>query len=201
MKLSILIPAYNPGHRLREMLDSLKAQMEEYPSVEIIVADDGSKNDVSWLKEYPGIVYKRKRHGGEAKTRNALLSLAKGEYIQFLDCDDEIFDNCLSTIFANIDAGYQWVSYDWLCDGHKEWALQNKGILMVNCAVWAYTFSRAFIGNAKFDEALQTGSDQVFLKSLLTDDSKHRHDHSVFYNYLWAENVDSLCHRKMRGEL
>lgn len=201
MKLSILIPAYNPGHRLREMLDALRKQMVEYPDVEIIVVDDGSTNDVAWLKAYPGIIYKRKRHGGEGKTRNALLSLAKGEYIQFLDCDDEIFGNCLSVIFGNINDGYDWVSYDWLCDGSKEAAYQNKGILMVNCAVWAYTFRKSFIGGVKFDETMKTGSDQVWLKQVLTDESKHRHDNSVFYNYLWIENVNSLCHKKARGEI
>lgn len=201
MKLSILIPAYNPGKRLRGLLEQLKAQITEYPNVEIIVIDDGSDEDICWVKEYPSVRYKRQKNGGEGNARNALLKMAKGEYIQFLDADDEIFGNCLSVIFGNINAGYDWVSYDWVCDGSKEAAYQNKGILMVNCAVWAYTFRKSFIGGVKFDETLKTGCDQVWLKQVLTDESKHRHDNSVFYNYLWMENVNSLCHKKARGEI
>lgn len=203
MKLSVLIPAYNPGFRLRDMLENLEAQIKRYkrPDVEIIVVDDGSDEPATWVKEYPHVRYKRQKNGGEPKARNTLLAMAKGEYIQFLDCDDEIQGNCLDAIFGNIDAGYDWVAYDWVCDGHKEWAYQNEGILMTNCAVWAYTFRREFIGNERFDESLKTGSDQDWLKRVLRDDVKHRRDHKIFYNYLWAENVNSLCHRKARGEL
>ena len=200
--LSVIIPAHNPpGDWLRRILDALAKQMAEYPSVEIIVVDDASDVDVTWVKDYPKVRYKRVENRRDSMTRNAGLDMARGEYIQFLDCDDIIYDNCLSVIFDNINAGYDWVSYNWECDGHKEWAHQNKGILMVNCAVWAYTFKRTVIGGIRFDESLKTGSDQVWLRKVLTDDVKHRHDERIFYNYRWAGNENSICHRKLRGEL
>ena len=199
--LSIIIPAYNPDEWLKKMLDSIKAQMKGYPDVEIIVVDDGSKNDVSWLKSYDGIKYKRQRNKGAAAARNTGLGMVTGEYIQFLDADDEIYDNFLPVVFANIREGYDWVAYDWECDKHKEWALQNKGELAVNCAVWAYTFRTDFIGNSRFDASMNYGSDIVWLRENLRDDCKHRHDHSIFYNYRWDGNDNSICHRKLRGEL
>lgn len=200
--LSIIIPAYNPpGGYLRKMLDAITAQMSEYPNVEIVIVDDGSDESLAWTKEYANVKFRRKRNAGVAAARNTALKMATGEYIAFLDADDEIFDNYLSTIFGNMRDGYDWVSYDWLCDNHKEWALQTKEPLMINCAVWAYSFRADFIGDLRFDESMKSGSDTVWLHQLLTDDSKHKHDNTVFYNYRWAGNDNSICHRKLRGAL
>ena len=197
--LSVLIPAYNPGPYLKDILDSVINQMKEYPKVEIVVVDDGSTEDLSWVKDYP-VKYRRKRNGGEPSARNVCLSMAKGEYIQFLDADDDIYPNFLSVVFDNMTKGYDWVSYDWECDRHKEWALQNENTLMVNCAVWAYTFRTDFIGEEKFDETMKIGCDIDWLMRVLKD-TNHFHDHRIFYNYCWARNENSLCHKKARGEI
>ena len=198
--LSIIISAYNPGEWLRGILESIKAQMVEYPDVEIIVVDDGSAENLKWVKDY-GAKYKRQKNKGAGVARNTGLGMATGEYIQFLDADDEIYDNFLSIVFSNMRDGYDWVSYDWECDKHKNWALQNKGELAINCAVWAYTFRTDFIGDARFDGSMKYGSDILWLRSLLYDDCKHKHDSRIFYNYRWCGNNDSICHRKLRGEL
>lgn len=199
--LSIIIPAYNPDDWLRGILETLKKQMIQYPSVEIIVVDDGSTVDVSWVKEYPNVRYSFKDNGGEPTARNHGLEMVTGEYITFIDCDDEIYDNYLAVVFENMRAGYDWVSYDWECDRHREWAVQNKNTLMVNCAVWAYSYRTEFIGNTQFDNSLKLGCDVEWLGRLLRDDCKHCHDHRVIYNYRWNGNENSLCHRKLRGEI
>lgn len=198
--LSVLIPAYNPGPWLKVILDSVLEQMKEFPKTEIVVVDDGSTENLSWVKEYP-VKFRRKRNGGEPAARNVCLDMAKGEYIQFIDADDEIYPNFLSVVFDNMEKGYDWVSYDWECDKHKEWALQNEGILRINCACWAYTFRADFIGETRFDESLRIGCDQPWLDAVLKEDSKHYHDHRIFYNYCWARNENSLCHKKARGEI
>ena len=64
--LSVIIPAYNTGKWVRGQLNQLKAQMPEYPNVEIIVVDDGGSEDMGWVKDYPNAVLKRKRNGGAA---------------------------------------------------------------------------------------------------------------------------------------
>lgn len=199
--LSIIIPAYNTGKWVRGQLDQLKAQMSEYPNVEIIVVDDGSSEDMSWVKDYPNAILKRKRNGGAASARNAGLDLAHGEYITFLDSDDEIYDNYLSIIFENMRAGWDWVSYDWHCDGHKEWAEQTNDPLMINCAVWAYSFRAEIIGDNRFIEKMVLAEDQEWLHRVLKPDCKHFHDHRIFYNYRWIGNDNSVVHRYLRGEL
>ena len=200
--LSVIIPAYNPpGEYLRKILEALKVQMADFQNVEVIVVDDGSAENLAWVKEYPFVKYKRTKNKGVAAARNTGLKMATGEFITFIDADDEIFSNYLHTVFGNMLAGYDWVSYDWLCDNHKEWAKHTNEPLMINCAVWAYSFRADFIGDLRFDETMKHGSDVVWLHQLLKDDSKHRHDHTVFYNYRWIGNDDSICHRKLRGEL
>ena len=72
---------------------------------------------------------------------------------------------------------------------------------MINCAVWAYSFRADFIGDLRFDESMKSGSDVDWLHKLLTENSKHKHDHTVYYNYRWAGNDESICHRKLRGAL
>lgn len=200
MTLSVLIPAYNPGPWLRRIIVSLENQIARHPDTEIIVVDDGSIESLEWTRNYPHVRYARTDNGGESRTRNLCMALAMGEYIQFLDADDIIYDNCLDVVYENIEAGYDWVAYDWECDGSTSRAVQNHGVLMLNCAVWAYTFKKSYIDGLQFDERFIVGADVDWLGRLLTDDCKHRHDPRVFYNYRWAGNENSLCHRNNRGE-
>ena len=200
--LSIIIPAYNPDEqRLRGILDTLAQQSAGY-DVEIIVVDDGSDRRLNYVKEYPNVVLKRfNKNRGVSAARNAGLALVNGEYIGWIDSDDEIIGDYIGIVFGNMREGYDWVSYDWTCDGHKGWAFQNVGELWINCAVWGYSFRADIIGDERFDEAMPTGSDLCWLKKVLKPEHRHMHDGRIYYNYRWAGNDDSLCHRRMRGEI
>lgn len=88
--ISVIIPAYNCTRYIRQALDSALAQ--EVP-LEILVIDDCSRDDLdSVMREYqdcPQIRYvKNPRNLGVAETRNRGVSLARGDYIAFLDADD-----------------------------------------------------------------------------------------------------------------
>ena len=198
---SIIIPTYNAPDGLRRLLESLKRQMVEFPQTEIIVVDDGGNDDLRWAKEYPNVTLHRQRNAGAAAARNKGLDLADTEYVAFLDSDDEIFDNYLPTIYGDMREGYAWVSYDWLCDGHKEWAKQTDDPLMINCAVWAYCFRADLIGDKRAPEHMVLAEDQAWLHMVLRDDVKHKHSPEIFYNYLWIPNTNSVVHRYLRGEL
>ena len=199
--LTIIIPAYNPDEqRLRGIMDTLSAQAKGY-SVEIIIVDDGSDKRLTWVKDYANVILKRfNKNKGVAAARNAGLALAHGEYIGWIDSDDEITGEYIPTVFENMRKGFDWVSYDWTCDGHKEWAAQNTGELWINCAVWAYSFRADVIGKERFDEGKKTGSDIEWLRKVLKPEHNHKHDSRIYYNYRWMGNDNSLGHRKMRGE-
>ena len=88
-KISVVIPAYNAEAYLRETLDSVLAQ--DYPSIEIVVVDDGSKDGTAALcKSYAErIVYRHQPNsGGCSVPRNHGYRVATGDYICFFDADD-----------------------------------------------------------------------------------------------------------------
>ena len=86
--VSVIIPCYRQGHFLAGAIDSALAQT--YPSVEVVVVDDGSDDNTDEVAtRYSGkLVYVRKSNGGLSSARNAGLETARGEYVLFLDADD-----------------------------------------------------------------------------------------------------------------
>ena len=91
MKLSVIIPIYNIAEYLRPCLDSVLAQtFEDY---EVLMVDDGSTDEsVAIVDEYAAkdkrFIAIHKKNEGVSIARNTGLSMAKGEYITFLDSDD-----------------------------------------------------------------------------------------------------------------
>jgi len=89
--VSILIPAYNAVDWLSDTLRSAIAQT--WDNKEIIVVDDGSKDDTLALaREFESDTVKvfTQNNQGAAAARNTAFSISKGEYIQWLDADDLI---------------------------------------------------------------------------------------------------------------
>lgn len=87
--VSILIPAFNAEEFIGDTVESAIAQT--WPHKEIIVVDDGSTDGtlaVAQRYEGRGITVVSQRNQGAASTRNNLLALSKGDYIQWLDADD-----------------------------------------------------------------------------------------------------------------
>ncbi len=94
MKISIIVPVYNTSEYLKECLNSLVDQtIQDY---EVIVIDDGSTDDSlkiikEYYEHYPKIIkYKSIKNSGVSHARNVGLSMAKGEYVGFVDSDDYI---------------------------------------------------------------------------------------------------------------
>jgi glycosyltransferase involved in cell wall biosynthesis len=85
--VSVIIPTYNRADYVVEAIRS--AQAQTYPSMQIIVVDDGSGDDTARrVAEVGGVEYHYQRHGGQGAARNHGLRLARGEYIASLDSDD-----------------------------------------------------------------------------------------------------------------
>lgn len=204
VELSILIPAYIQTPRevaqLRKILDSLKKQTEKYPHTEILIVDDGSPEDIFWTSDYPKVFYWRQDNHGEGYARNVLIDRARGEYIQFIDADDEIYDNALDVIYSNMAEGYDYVSYEFDTDGDRTRSYHRYGELRVNNTFWGHTFKKAFYGDARCDETMKVGCDVEWLDRVLREDAKHKHDDRIWYNYRFDNNEQSLCHRFLRGE-
>ena len=89
--ISVIIPTYNRAHLLPRALDSILSQ-SCLPN-EIIVVDDGSTDDTSVLvtSVYPEIVFIQQSNTGVSCARNVGIKRASGDWIAFLDSDDEWF--------------------------------------------------------------------------------------------------------------
>jgi glycosyltransferase involved in cell wall biosynthesis len=86
---SILIPCYNAARWLPAALGSALAQT--WPQVEIIVVDDGSRDDslaVARSFESRGVRVFSQANAGASAARNRALREARGDFLQFLDADD-----------------------------------------------------------------------------------------------------------------
>jgi glycosyltransferase involved in cell wall biosynthesis len=85
---SVIVPVFNGERYIREALASVLAQ--EVGSLEVIVVDDGSTDNVAALLSagFPSVRYHRQEHAGLSAARNAGLALATGRWIGFLDADD-----------------------------------------------------------------------------------------------------------------
>ena len=101
--VSVVIPAYNAQAFLAQAIQSVLAQ--RYPSLELIVVDDGSSDDTAAIIAGFG---KRLRslfqpNAGLAAARNAGAALARGDYLAFLDADDLFLPNKLTLQAAALD--------------------------------------------------------------------------------------------------
>lgn len=192
-KLSIIIPAYNNASLLKELVKKLILQQR---GVEIIVIDDGSTEDMSFLDPYPSLIVRHKPNAGAASARNIGLNIASGEYVAFVDSDDDISDDfvekCLSFLEARPDADIHY--FKCTCEdgsiGYHE-----------PCA-WGKVVRREYIGDARFDENYNIGEeDTLFLPLAEAKSPTVVYHEATLYHYRWSANPDSLMKRFWRGEL
>lgn len=128
MKLSIIIPVYNKAPFLRRCLDSISPA----DGVEVIVVDDGSTDGGSEiLNEYKDkfkITKKTNTNFGVSWTRNIGLYEATGEYVTFLDADDEMSKDGIRTMLGATNRGADIIQFNhWrVNDGWEQMRFVNK---------------------------------------------------------------------------
>lgn len=111
-KVSVIIPAFNAEGTLPRALATVSTQTLK--PLEVIVVDDGSRIPVeamrSRMDERVRIV--RQKNSGAAAARNRGISEARGEWIAFLDADDEWLPHRLEAqgraLSAHAEVGFCW---------------------------------------------------------------------------------------------
>lgn len=102
---SIIIPAYNVQDYIKECLISIANQNYDDAFECIIIDDCGSDNSMEivsdFIKQYKGNIKFRtlshEKNKGLSAARNTGIKTATGEYLLFVDSDDYLFPNCLSS--------------------------------------------------------------------------------------------------------
>lgn len=107
MIISVVIPAYNYAHILRRAAESVLVQLDE--RTELIIIDDGSTDHTPDVikaleQDFPDrFIAIRQVNAGLAAVRNRGLDIAQGQYLIFLDADDEMLPGALAALNNHID--------------------------------------------------------------------------------------------------
>lgn len=100
--ISVVIPAYNYREYVSDAIDSSLAQ--DYPHVEVVVVNDGSTDDTEAICKRYGdkITYVYKENAGLSAARNTGISVAKYDYVAFMDADDAYCPGALRTLMEKL---------------------------------------------------------------------------------------------------
>lgn len=104
MKFSIIVPTYNRGYVISNLIRSVLSQ--SYKNWELLIADDGSTDNTSEVISTFGdsrIVYLSKINGGPSSARNLALNKATGDWIVYIDSDNEFLSNYLDVVSIYIE--------------------------------------------------------------------------------------------------
>lgn len=102
-KVSIIVPIYNTEKYLEKCINSILKQ--SFDDFELLLVDDGSTDNSGKMCDVYASMDKRiitfhKENGGVSSARNVGLKHAKGEWITFVDSDDEITIDYLECLYA-----------------------------------------------------------------------------------------------------
>ena len=120
--ISIVIPVFNAADTLKQCVSSVIAQ--SFEDWELLLVDDGSSDDSGAICSMFHEADQRIRfysisHGGVSAARNTALEKAEGEHICFIDADDTVEPDYLSSLF-------QFKDYDMvLCGYYSDRFLEN----------------------------------------------------------------------------
>ncbi len=103
--VSVIVPVYNTEKYLVRAIESILGQT--YTNIEIILVNDGSTDHSGEICEEYAIRDSRvkvfhQKNSGVSATRNFGLKVAQGDYIQFVDSDDEIISYMIETLIEEV---------------------------------------------------------------------------------------------------
>ena len=173
-KATVVITTYNRAATLRDR-SVASVRKQTYQDWECIVVDDGSSDDTeavmqSLIKEDPRIRYFKKENDGMSAERNFGVRQSRGEYIAFLDDDDEFLPNYLERLMDT----FETLSPEYACIAPvsivRDYQGRETEVYNELEPFWKYSigscccFKRAvfFDHDVFFDEKLQSFEDDDF---------------------------------------
>ena len=211
--ISVIIPVYNPGVRLKKMLDCILVQSEA--NFEVIIVDDGSTDGSEAICEEYILRDSRFRvihqpNRGVSAARNRGMAEAKGDYITFLDADDEIPEDYLGVLLETqikTDAEIVCCDVAIIQDGneigrftHEFSVLEQRQALnlllsrrMINSGPCAKLFCQKVLYLVEFP-SLCVYEDILFVRDVFTRAGKIAITDKTEYRYI--QNNKSTMHKK-----
>lgn len=200
--ISVIIPVYNVQAYLPECLDSVISQ--DYRELEIILIDDGSRDDSGKICDDYAAKDSRIRvihqpNGGAGAAKNAGLRAATGEYLAFLDSDDTLepgaYRHMMSLMKEN-DADVVQCLMQFVFRDHTEVQRVTEGRLLFSvldymtrfpwdwtCALMTEKLFRRSLFDGIFFEEGNIIDDEYFTYQGIMNAKKILRDDFVVYNY------------------
>lgn len=218
-KISIIVPVYNEEEYIEENYRTLCLQ--KYEDIEIIYIDDGSTDSTferleTIAQNDARIRLIHRENGGPAAARNSGLELATGEYLVFLDADDELGDDAISimveamvcyhvdfvmTDVVRVDSKGKSLYKSWresslYLEDRKRLAMVLRDYLYdercnrILCSVWGKLYRREIIEkySIRFDETMHAFEDELFFFTYLLHANSGFYKHEYLYTYYRNRN-------------
>lgn len=206
--ISVIVPIYNVEDYLKECIESIVNQT--YKDLEIILVDDGSVDDSSKICDsYANIdsriIVVHKENEGVSVARNVGISIANGEYIQFIDSDDYVESDMIKVLYnliidnnSDIAICNHYVSIDDqnICEYDDSITIFDKmgaiKELMLGVRIWNYVFDKLF--KKELFEEVEFSNNKRFEDTMIMPRLFDKANKSVFYNhpkYYYRQRKDS----------
>tara|TARA_Y100001970_G_scaffold294295_1_gene449987 strand:+ start:12778 stop:14046 length:1269 start_codon:yes stop_codon:yes gene_type:complete len=190
MRLSIIIPIYNSEKYLQNCLKSICQQITK--EIEIILVNDASKDGSvkicnSFKKNFQNIkLINLKKNSGVSFARNIGIKMSSGEYLCFIDSDDEILPKSLKNILDHIK------NFDFNLFVLRNFVLRTKKVssknksfelipndlnnsIMYSTNCWNFIINKNFLNRKKiFFKNLKVTEDWVFVIDLLCSNKDYK---------------------------
>lgn len=187
--LSVIVPVYNSEQTLNQCLQSII--MQSYKDIEIIIVDDGSKDNsrkivYSFIEVYGDLIkyIELPENSGIGNARNIGLSNAKGSFVTFVDADDwvdsDLYNNAINKICKfNADIvifGMKNEYENYISSSHRylyknENIIDNYAALRLLCRTYTNDIYISPIVNQK-----------IYRKDLLNKTNINFDTHSYYYD-------------------
>ena len=188
MTISFIIPIYNAYYTLLTCLKSILSQGLDAKDYEVLLINDGSTDGSYGLcqdlkKKYPSVRIFSQDNKGPSEARNIGISAAYGDYLCFVDADDVLVSDGLSSLIPYCKEDYDLIRF-WselkypgtvpnktLADGHvlfegDGYEYLRKYGLETFC--WCYLYRKAFLveKNLRFRPGI-IGEDFAFMYDVM----------------------------------
>lgn len=202
IKISIIIPVYNSEKYISDCINSMINQ--NFEDFEIILVNDGSTDNSGeicreFAEKNNKITFINKKNGGLCSARNAGIDAANGDYLMFVDNDDELVDGALNVIwkaiselkcdilrfnrkrvqiFEDEDTKEDIYGCIGICDGNQKVFMSKeaffskyRNVRSSGCfsGIWNGAFKKDLFDNLRFDTRITAGGEDWIINLELYD--------------------------------
>lgn len=208
VNVTVIIPFYNGKCYLASLFDMISQQ--HVFALEVLFVDDGSSDGsgellekkIQTMPKHEGILWKRivQKNGGQGSARNTGLKYARGKWITFIDQDDRIPENYLSTLYiAAEEADCDVVYSGHVCSNEQGHVIARYHLQQTSwsrfrfISPWAKLYRTEFLVSHDIRFLTSSFGEDIYF-TLLLEVSMPRRRYLTYAGYDWVQNQESVSH-------